>query len=101
VRPVRPDARGFYHELVDEERDQGTAREEGRELLERVWRHADLDEEKARRLAVEAQHEARRSERLRRFLEEEVWPGVTNDVAARPLSKEERERILGYGPDGV
>ena len=65
MRPPRRNARGFYHELVDEERDQSTDREEGRELLERVWRNADLDEEEARRLAVEAQHEARRSERLR------------------------------------
>jgi len=36
-----------------------------------------------------------------RFLEEEVWPHVPPDVLGRPLTKEEREEILGYGPEGV
>jgi antitoxin VapB len=39
--------------------------------------------------------------RLRRFLEEEVWPNIPPDVRGKKLTKEEREEILGYGPDGV
>jgi antitoxin VapB len=39
--------------------------------------------------------------RLRRFLEEEVWPNVPPDILGKPISKEEEEEILGYGPDGV
>ncbi len=33
----------------------------GLDLLERVWKTAGLDEDEARRLAVEAQHEGRRA----------------------------------------
>jgi antitoxin VapB len=37
---------------------------------------------------------------LRRFLADEVWPQVPPDVLGQPLSRAEREAILGYGPDG-
>lgn len=40
-------------------------------------------------------------ERLRRFLVEEAWPQIPDDVLGKPLSREERERILGYGPEGL
>ncbi|MFN8202180.1 MAG: type II toxin-antitoxin system VapB family antitoxin [Solirubrobacteraceae bacterium] len=40
-------------------------------------------------------------ERLRRVLEEEIWPLVPDDVRGKPITKTEREEILGYGPDGV
>lgn len=36
-----------------------------------------------------------------RFLEEEVWPQVSLPNRGVPISKAEREEILGYGPDGV
>ena len=36
-------------------------RDLGLDLLERVWESADLDEDEALGLAVEAQHEARRT----------------------------------------
>jgi antitoxin VapB len=35
------------------------------------------------------------------FLEEEVWPYVPRSVRGKRISKRERERILGYGLDGV
>jgi antitoxin VapB len=39
---------------------------------------------------------------LRRFLETEIWPQIPDDVLDRPpLTREERESILGYGPEGV
>lgn len=41
-----------------------------------------------------------RSRRLRRFLEEEIWPQIPPDVRGKPITKAEREDILGYGPEG-
>ncbi|HEV2998861.1 MAG TPA: type II toxin-antitoxin system VapB family antitoxin [Solirubrobacteraceae bacterium] len=38
---------------------------------------------------------------LRRFLEQEVWSQVPHRMLGRPLSRGEREEILGYGPEGV
>jgi antitoxin VapB len=42
-----------------------------------------------------------RRERIRTFLEREVWPRVPKKQLGRKLTKQEREVILGYGPDGV
>lgn len=42
-----------------------------------------------------------RAARLRRVLEDEIWPQVPDDALGRPLTREEREAILGYGPEGV
>jgi antitoxin VapB len=44
---------------------------------------------------------AQREERLVRFLEEEIWPLIPPDQLGRPLSKAEREEILGYGEHGA
>ena len=41
--------------------EEALRRELGLELLDRIWETADLDEDEAMRLAVEAQHEARRA----------------------------------------
>lgn len=38
---------------------------------------------------------------LHRFLADEVWPQVPADVLGKPLTRAEREAILGYGPQGV
>ncbi len=43
---------------------------------------------------------ARRRERLDAFLRDRVWPEIPDDVREHPLTKEERERLLGYGPEG-
>lgn len=43
----------------------------------------------------------RREERLTRFLEEEIWPLVPPDQLGKPVSKEEREKILGFGEHGA
>jgi hypothetical protein len=40
--------------------EEALRRDLGLDLLERVWANADLGEDEAMRLAVEAQHEARR-----------------------------------------
>jgi prevent-host-death family protein len=42
-----------------------------------------------------------RAGRLRRFLEQEVWPTVPADEIGRVLSREEEDAILGYGPQGT
>jgi ribbon-helix-helix CopG family protein len=41
--------------------EEALRRDLGLDLLERVWESADLDEEEALRLAVEAQHQGRRA----------------------------------------
>jgi antitoxin VapB len=42
-----------------------------------------------------------RADALRRLLEDEIWPQIPRDVLGKPVPKEEREAILGYGPEGV
>jgi antitoxin VapB len=39
--------------------------------------------------------------RLTRLLEDEIWPLIPPEERGKPLTKEEQEEILGYGPDGV
>ena len=41
--------------------EEALRRDLGLDLLERVWAVADLDEDEAMRLAVDAQHESRRA----------------------------------------
>jgi antitoxin VapB len=38
---------------------------------------------------------------FQRFLEEEFWPQLPPSELGRRLSKREREKILGYGSEGV
>ena len=57
-------------------------------------------EERKDRLAYREAH-ASRADRLRAFLEREVWPVVPGGQLGRTLSKEEQETILGYGESGV
>ena len=57
-----------------------------------------LEERTARLRAIETPEDRKR--RLRRFLEEEVWPQIPPDVRGVPISKAEREEILGIGPEG-
>ena len=42
-----------------------------------------------------------RAERLQRFFAEEIWPVLPSEARGRPVSKREREEILGYGREGV
>lgn len=44
---------------------------------------------------------ADRSSRIRRFLEQEVWPSTPESELARRLSREKEDAILGFGPEGV
>lgn len=42
-----------------------------------------------------------RATRLRRFLEQEVWPSIPAAMLGRRLTKAKEEKILGYGEHGV
>lgn len=44
---------------------------------------------------------AERAARLRRFLEQEVWPAVPAGQRGRVLTREEEDAILGHGREGV
>ena len=41
-----------------------------------------------------------RRQPLRHFLEKQVWPLIPADVIGTTITREEEDRILGYGPDG-
>ncbi len=58
-----------------------------------------LAERKERLLGRRAQLSKR--ERLLELLEKRIWPSAPRGVLGVPLSKREREEILGYGPEGV
>lgn len=66
-------------------------------------------ETQAVRVALEERHERLmlraapldRRAHLRRVLEDELWPQLPADALAAPLTREQRETALGYGPEGV
>jgi len=42
-----------------------------------------------------------RGQRMKKWLEENVWPKLAPEVRGKGISKAEREAILGIGPNGV
>ncbi len=50
---------------------------------------------------VAAQGARPRHRRILEFLEHDVWPYVPEESLGVPTTRSERERILGYGPEGV
>lgn len=57
--------------------------------------------EKRDRLELERKSgRPRRRGDLARFLETQIWPQIPEELRGRPISKAEREEILGYGPEG-
>jgi antitoxin VapB len=58
-----------------------------------------LEERKAR-LSI-AYGPPRTKERLIEFFERTIWPDVPSEVLGKRLKKRDREKILGYGPEGV
>lgn len=60
-----------------------------------------LEERKLRLVPrIESPRLAERSDRFWKHLEEDVWPEVPAELR-QGISKQEREEILGYGPEGV
>lgn len=56
--------------------------------------------ERRARLGMRVTEEGRQG-RIRRFLEREVWSRVPEDQKGCAPDQAERERILGYGDEGV
>lgn len=57
--------------------------------------------ERRDRLALHSPSPAAARGGLRRFLEQEAWLQIPAAAGAKPMTKRERERILGYGQAGV
>ena len=53
-----------------------------------------------RRARLQAHAGRRGGRRLVEFLEQSVWPEIPAAEVGRVLSREEEDRILGYGPEG-
>ncbi|WP_245633615.1 type II toxin-antitoxin system VapB family antitoxin [Amycolatopsis jejuensis] len=49
---------------------------------------------------VAQQRAERNADDFVRFVQDEIWPQVSPENRGRPISKTEREDILGYGPGG-
>lgn len=56
--------------------------------------------ERKERLSYRISGRNRRKE-LYRLLEQEIWPRIPHGLLGKKLSRREKERILGYGPEGV
>jgi len=41
-----------------------------------------------------------RARRIKEYLEREVWPHILPEFRGKPMTKQEREEILGIGPHG-
>jgi antitoxin VapB len=66
----------------------GAVRTAARERLERLHRRSG--------------RRRRSAEELQQWLETEIWSQIPDELLDRPpMTKAEREEILGYGPDGV
>jgi len=57
-------------------------------------------EERVARLRLRVVSRNREADVLR-YLEREVWPFVPKRILGRRLTRREKDRILGYGPEGV
>ncbi len=42
----------------------------------------------------------KRVQAIREYLEREVWPHIPREMRGKKLTKREREKILGIGPNG-
>ena len=58
--------------------------------------------ERLERLKLQSGDPKRDAGGMRRFFETEIWSLFPEEALDRePMTKAEREEILGYGPDGV
>jgi antitoxin VapB len=56
--------------------------------------------ERKQRLLI-ARSGALRGDRMVELLEQRLWPDLSDEVRGRPLTREEEDEILGYGPAGA
>ena len=68
------------------------------ESMTEVIRKALL--EMRRRLSYHVVRQDRRG-RLLKFLQQEIWPTIPSDVRGKTVGREEWDRILGLGKEGV
>jgi antitoxin VapB len=47
------------------------------------------------------QRRRHRADRIERFLKDEAWPQIPDTILSQPISKADREAILGLGPEGA
>ena len=57
-------------------------------------------EDRRARLKQDRETPEERYHRLLHWLESEVWPTVPPEWRGKPITKEEREEIMGIGPHG-
>lgn len=55
--------------------------------------------ERKARLRIRSQLSSKKA-RLESLLRNKIWPEVPAEIRGKILSKEEKEKILGYGPEG-
>jgi antitoxin VapB len=60
-------------------------------------RRALLD--RRERLALR-RNKASRPDRIEALLRRRIWPQIPRDVLGKTVSREEKEAMLGYGPEG-
>ena len=56
-------------------------------------------QERRARLALAGGIEGK-AERYLAYLSKEVWPRVPKPIRGKPVTRAERDRILGFGPEG-
>lgn len=71
------------------------ARETKTEAIRRA-----LQERKVRLTAQPKVSSEERFRRIKEYLEREVWPHILPEFRGKPMTKQEREEILGIGPNG-
>lgn len=55
-----------------------------------------------RKIALEqVSGRSKKGKGIREYLEKYVWPTIPPEIRGKGITKEEREKILGYGPGGV
>jgi antitoxin VapB len=77
------------------------------ELAAQVASMADETKTEAIRRALEERkirlqaHGVKPKRDIRKYLEEHVWPFIPPEVMGKPpMTREEEDEILGYGPEG-
>lgn len=79
------------------ESEEEAVRQALRERLERL----KLGTAPAARTGAKTRRRPRTREEFRRFMETKIWPLIPEEHRGRPpMTKAEREEILGYGPEG-
>jgi hypothetical protein len=95
------------HQLLDQLPDHITWEELLTRIRTAASRHLELsggrpqNAKPATQRSTAVRDPAARELELEQFLEREIWPQIPTAVLGKPLTKEAREEILGYGPAGV